>query len=131
MESARTHKAGTHKYPPRRQSGYTSDPHTASSSPATTGSASTPLFISINRTYMHRHVTLLKYVDLNNTHRPLFLIDALFFIMTAPAHSVMPHYARGFILLIIWQESRATFSVARHPELIALYASAPNHVLGH
>ena len=39
MESARTHKAGTHKYPPRRQSGYTSDPHTASSSPATTGSA--------------------------------------------------------------------------------------------
>ena len=44
MESARTHKAGTHKYPPRRQSGYTSDPHTASSSPATTGSAKNTSF---------------------------------------------------------------------------------------
>ena len=122
MESAQMHKAGTHKYPPRRQSGYTSDPHSASSSPATTGSASTPLFISINRTHTHRHVTLLQYVDLNNIYRPSFLIDASFFsVITAPAHSVMPHYARGFIVLIIWQQSPATFSVARHPKLIALY----------
>ena len=80
MESARTHKAGTHKYPPRRQSGYTSDPHTTSSIPAMTGSANTPLFISINSTHMHRQVTLLPYVDLNNTYRPSFLFDAFFVI---------------------------------------------------
>ena len=129
MESTRMHKVGTHKYPPRRQSGY-SDPRTTSSNPSTTGSPNIPLFIRINCTHTHRRVTLLQHVDLNNTCRPSLLIDA-FFVITAPAHSVMPHYARGFTVLIIWQQSPATFSVARHNELIALYASAPNHVLGH
>ena len=79
---------------------------------------------------MHRRVTPLQHVELYDTYRPSFLIDA-FFVITALAHSVMPHYARGYFVLIIWQQSQATLSVARHPELIALYASAPNHVLGH
>ena len=61
----------------RRQFGFTFDPFTAPSSPAITGSAKNHLFfIIINRTHMHRHIILLQCVDLNNMHRPSFIIDA-------------------------------------------------------
>ena len=50
---------------------------TAPSSPAIAGSAKNHLFfIIINRTHMHRHMILLQCVDLNNTYRPSFIIDA-------------------------------------------------------
>ena len=71
----------------------------------------------------------------NNVQRQLIITFLYLFPLTAyllhiaPVHRVTPHYARGFIVLIIWQQIPATFPVARHPELIALYASAPNHVL--
>ena len=39
-------------------------------------------------------------------------------------------YARGFRLPHNTAQEVRTLSTVRHPELIALYASAPNHVLG-
>jgi len=47
MESARTHREGIHKYSPRRQYGYPTNPHTASSRPVATSSASIRPFIAL------------------------------------------------------------------------------------
>ena len=77
---------------------------------------------------MPRRIIQLQHVALYDAYLLLFLIDIS--CEAAAVHYSTPSYARGLVVPIIRQQSPNTLTVVRHPELIALYASDPNHVLG-
>ena len=62
-------------------------------------------------------------------HFFIFFLDYLF--ITNCTHTFWyVQFARGFSVPHNTARKVRTLSTVRHPELIALYASAPNHVLG-
>ena len=71
----------------------------------------------------------------NNVHRELIItflylfLDCLFITNSSRTFWYV-QFARGFSVSHNTARKVRTLSTVRHPELIALYASAPNHVLG-
>ena len=61
----------------------------------------------------------------------LTLSLSLYLLLVAPVHSGTYYFARGFITPRNTAiKSEHFYNIVRHPELIALYASAPDHVFG-